>query len=422
MDNHGDPRDREGESGAGHEDYEFLQETLKDEKKRGRIGKSTIIKCAALGLVFGMTASLGFFALKPWAENLMLGDPDEITIPEEEEMEDQEAVSEEEQSLVVSLDHYREMNAALTEIADQVKCSMARLSVATDDVTEDTEQSGADSVTGVVVADNGQEYLVFASNRLSNESDNLEVTFADGRSYKASVKQQDTNLGYAVYAVHKSSLAASTAEKIQVAELGRTGSIRQGDTVIALGDPFGYGDSIGYGVIASTSEQKNYADGEYHVIGTDIAGSADGTGALFDVNGEVVGIIDSSARSEDAAVVAGYGISDLKAVIEYLSNGTGVPYLGIKGVSVTEEIASEQGLPRGVYVQQVAADSPAMAAGIQSGDVITEVNKSDVTTLSAYHTVVMKQKSGDSIRIKGMRKGTDGYVDVEFNVTVGTSN
>ena len=60
MENHGDPRDREGESGAEHEEYEFLQETLKDEKKRGRIGKSTIIKCAALGLVFGMAASLGF--------------------------------------------------------------------------------------------------------------------------------------------------------------------------------------------------------------------------------------------------------------------------------------------------------------------------------------------------------------------------
>ena len=66
MENHGDPRDREGESGAEHEEYEFLQETLKDEKKRGRIGKSTIIKCAALGLVFGMAVrALRFFALKP---------------------------------------------------------------------------------------------------------------------------------------------------------------------------------------------------------------------------------------------------------------------------------------------------------------------------------------------------------------------
>ena len=97
MENHGDPRDREGESGTEHEEYEFLLETLKDEKKRGRIGKSTIIKSAALGLVFGMAASLGFFALKPWAEDLMLGDPNEITIPEEEEDGGNTATAEEEQ-------------------------------------------------------------------------------------------------------------------------------------------------------------------------------------------------------------------------------------------------------------------------------------------------------------------------------------
>ena len=107
-------------------------------------------------------------------------------------------------------------------------------------------------------------------------------------------------------------------------------------------------------------------------------------------------------------------------MIECLSNGESVPYLGITGVTVTEEIANEQEIPGGVYVQNVEADSPAMAAGIQSGDVITEIDKADVTTLSAYHAALMKQKTGDSIRIKGMRKGTDGYVDVQYNVTVGS--
>ena len=358
MDNHGDPRDREGESGAEHEEYEFLQETLKDEKKRGRIRKSTIIKCTVLGLVFGMTASLGFFALKPWAEDLMLGDPDEITIPEEEEDEANVTAAEEEQSLVVSMDHYREMNAALTEIADKAKCSMARISVIADDTADvenaaGTDGKDTDSVTGVIVADNGKEYLVFGSNRVCQNTDTVEVTFADGRSYEASVKQTDGNLGYAVYAVHKSSLATSTAEKIQVAALGRTGSAEQGNTIIAMGDPFGYGDSIGFGVIASSGTEKNCTDGEYRVIGTDISGIPDGTGALFNVNGEVIGMIDASAGEEDTTTVTAYGISDMKPMIECLSNGATVPYIGITGVSVTEEIASEQGIPSGVYVQKV---------------------------------------------------------------------
>ena len=337
------------------------------------------------------------------------------------------ATAEEEQSLVVSMDHYREMNAALTEIADKAKCCMARISITADDTVgaenitgaDETDATGTDNVTGVIIADNGQEYLIFGSNRVCQEGEAVEVTFADGRSYEASVKQTDGTLGYAVYAVHKSSLAASTAEKIQVATLGRTGTAEQGNTVIAMGDPFGYGDSIGYRLLRHPVQKRTVPMGS-HVIGTDISGTSDGTGALFNVNGEVVGMIDAAARDEDMTTVTAYGISDLKSMIECLSNGETVPYLGITGVSVTEEIASDQGIPRGVYVQKVEADSPAMEAGIQSGDVITEVAKTEVTTLSAYHTVLMKQKTGDSIRVKGMRKGTDGYVDAQYNVTVGS--
>ena len=141
------------------------------------------------------------------------------------------------------------MSAALAEIADKAKCSMARISVTADDTVDaenitgadETDAAATDSVTGVIIADNGQEYLIFGSNRVCQEGEAVEVTFADGRSYEAGVKQTDGTLGYAVYAVHKSSLAASTAEKIQVAALGRTGTAEQGNTVIAMGDPFGYG-------------------------------------------------------------------------------------------------------------------------------------------------------------------------------------
>ena len=245
-----------------------------------------------------------FFCAKTVGGRPDAGDPDEITIPEEEEDEENTATTEEEQSLVVSMDHYREMNTALTEIADKAKCSMARISAIADETVDaenitgadETDTAGTDSVTGVIVADNGQEYLVFGSNRVCRDGEAVEVTFADGRSYEASVKQTDGTLGYAVYAVHKSSLAASTAEKIQVATLGRTGTAEQGNTIIAMGDPFGYGDSIGYGVIASSGTEKNRIDGEYRVIGTDISGTADGTGALFNVNGEVVGMIDASSE------------------------------------------------------------------------------------------------------------------------------
>lgn len=425
MENREDPRIAEDISSEEQEEkYAFLQETRKDEKKRGKIRKSTVIKCTVLGLVFGMAASLGFFALKPWAERVVLGDPDEVTIPEEEEHEEDTDEEKEQQALVVSMDHYREMNAALTEVADEVQYSVAAITGGKESSVEEEPGSTADECTayGIIAADNGQEFLIFGSIRPCEQGGKIQVTFADGKSYTASVKQTDKNLGFAVYAVQKSRISSATLEQIRVADLGRSGTVGQGDTVIAMGDPLGCGDSLGFGVVAAVNGIKSKADGEYRLIQTDISGSVGGTGVLADIDGKIIGVIDGAASEDEAQVATAYGISELKTMIECMSNGEPVPYLGITGVSVTEEIAGEQGIPQGVYVRQIEPDSPAMEGGIQSGDIITEVEKTKVTTVSGYRSALLKKASGQRIRIKGMRKGTDGYVSVEYDVTVGSNS
>ena len=88
-------------------------------------------------------------------------------------------------------------------------------------------------------------------------------------------------------------------------------------------------------------------------------------------------------------------------------------------MDVTEEI-EEQGIPKGLYVKNVDADSPAMAAGIQSGDIIISVGGEEALSYMAYHQALMKSTEGSALKIKGQRQGTDGYVDMEFNVTVGS--
>jgi len=87
---------------------------------------------------------------------------------------------------------------------------------------------------------------------------------------------------------------------------------------------------------------------------------------------------------------------------------------------VTEKLAGEQGIPKGIYVREVEADSPAMQAGIQNGDVITEINKTDITGITGLHKQIAEAGTGTQIRIKGQRRGADGYVDVTFDVTVGS--
>ena len=78
-----------------------------------------------------------------------------------------------------------------------------------------------------------------------------------------------------------------------------------------------------------------------------------------------------------------------------------VPYLGIYGAAVTEEIAQKQGMPSGVYVMQVAADSPAMVAGIQSGDILQVIGSTGVNNALTYEKAVRESKVGNTIRIEG---------------------
>lgn len=424
MEYHEEPKDRGNTPDVeSEEEYEFLQETLKDEKDKGRARRNRILKMAGMGLVFGVTASLGFFAVKPWAERAFLGNPTQVTIPEEETEDEPETEEQQEAAApALTLDNYREMNEALRDVGDEVeRCVAEILNAGEEDDWQDSGQNETSSVSGVIVADNGPEFLIFASTAAAQGTDQIRVRFADGKTYDGEVKQRDENLGFAVYSVSKNVMSDSTKNQISVATLGTSGSLKQGDTIIALGSPFGYSGAMGFGVVASPGNSKLKPDGEYRLICTDISGTRSGTGILVNIRGEVVGMIDQSIVEDDSAnLIVGYGISDLKSMIELLSNGMQVPYLGVVGVTVTEDIAKEQGIPEGVYVQEVRADSPAMAAGIQSGDVIVGIGKEKTATLSAFHSQLLKQKVGDSVELKVKRKGSEGYVDVDYDVTVGS--
>ena len=206
-----------------------------------------------------------------------------------------------------------------------------------------------------------------------------------------------------------------------MATLGSSTSMSKGEVVIALGNPFAYPDGMGFGIVASSKNTVLKTDGEYRLLCTDIGASHRGTGVLVNASGEVVGMIDQTISDSDSMnLVTAYGISDLKRMIELLSNGKEVPYLGITGITVTEAIAAEQGIPQGIYVQDVRTDSPAMAAGIQRGDIITSFDGEVVTALSGYHSQLMKSKAGNEVKIGGQRQGNGGYVDIEFTVTIGS--
>ena len=406
-------------------EYSFLQEIIKDEAGDQAKWKHDVLRRIQLGLIFGLVACFTFFACKPWVEKRFEENPTEVTIPQDEQQEEEQTQQEEEQvqeqKTVLTTETYQEMLNNLKQVSGEVRKSVVEIqgAVTEEEFSKDQEDKEK-SISGMIVADNGQELLILAGELPVKEAKIIRVTFSRDSQCDAILKSRDAGLGLCVYAVQRKNIVDDVWAQIETATLGGSKVVSEGDTVIAVGKLYGCDTIAGYGVIESGENYLDKADGQYQTIYTDVAGDISGSGVLVNIRGEVIGIINTSVRTDDQTnKISGYGISDIKDVIELLSNGKNVPYLGVSGVEVSSEMQG-QGIPQGVYVKEVDAGSPAMAAGIQSGDIITNIADTDIINLLGYHNTLMKQNVGDKILVRGKRQGTGGeYVDIDFGVTVG---
>lgn len=158
---------------------------------------------------------------------------------------------------------------------------------------------------------------------------------------------------------------------------------------------------------------------EYNLLTTDILGSGEGSGVLLDTSGSIIGLIAMDYGPEDThTMVKALSVSQLKPLIENLSNGKNIIYMGIRGQEVSQDTAENTKIPRGIYVDQVEEDSPAMEAGIQTGDVITAFNKEDVRTMQRFYTELQKCQKEQKVKITIMRRGADGYGETQVTVTL----
>ena len=216
-----------------------------------------------------------------------------------------------------------------------------------------------------------------------------------------------------------SEIKDSTLSAISVAVLGNSLLVTQGTLVIAVGSPLGTNYSILSGNITSTNNTISTIDVNYNVFTTDIIGSSSGSGALINLKGEVIGLVmqDYSSAGDEGTLTA-VAISDLKALIEKLSNDQDIPYLGLNVTTVTSYIAQEYDIPKGVYIKKVLMDSPAMAAGLQSGDVITAIDGDAVYSEDGYASKVLSLKPEDTVKVTISRQGNNGYATIVCDVDV----
>lgn len=418
------PELEQGLGGQKEESFSFLQETIKPKPVTGRKIMTQLARVGIYGLIFGTFACLGFFALKPWAQSKFQGDPKTVTIPADEEQDTAPSETEATETAVtpaLNADSYKELMKSIYEIAKEENKCLAAVRATNEANTIAAASGKTESVTGLVVADNGQELLILSDNSVCADAEKWNVTFTDNSQYEVYLKKQDKNSGFAVFGIPRAKITESTWNTVKVAELGNSNITVKGEPVIALGNTFGYTDGVGYGIVSSNSYKETLADAQRGVLATDIASESGGTGVLFNLNGEVIGIIDPGIwEGTQGNTAKALAISDLKSTIELLVNGKSVPCVGVFGTTINDTLAKEQDMPVGIYVTEVKPDSPAMAAGIQSGDILQIVAGTKLSNTLSYEKTVMNCKVGENVKIKGKRKGANGYVDIDFTVAVGS--
>ena len=264
-------------------------------------------------------------------------------------------------------------------------------------------ESGAGS--GVVISSDG--YILTCAHVVSGAS-NITVTIGD-TDYPATVVGEDDTSDVAVLKIDATDLTPAT--------VGNSDSLAVGESVLAVGNPLGeLGGTVTSGIVSalnrSVSIQGSSSVNTMSLIQMDASVSPGNSGGgLFNMNGELVGIVNAKSSDSDAEGL-GFAIpvnDAVKVAQELLENGyvTGRPYLGISYYAVTDaQTAAQLGVNAyGVYIVEVVKGGPADKAGLQAGDRIVSVDGSEVATQSDLGTLMQNHKAGDAIQITVARGG-----------------
>ncbi|MCI8928156.1 MAG: PDZ domain-containing protein [Lachnospiraceae bacterium] len=426
---------------------DFMKETIKQRPlNRRKLVRRTLLT-AAMAVIFGMVACFTFLLLEPVISNKLYPEEepeiiefveesreDEI-LPEDMIVDDSQmqpeptqppALEDEQIAQVLSemklgVEDYLSLFAGIREVAREVRKSIVTVVGVTPDVGWlDNEYENEGAVSGIVVADNGIELLILADVSSIEDAQSLEVAFQDGEIYQATLMKKDNNTGLAVISIAKTKIKSTTLEMAVAANLGTSGSSLVGIPVIALGRPMGTEGSLCYGNITSTGNAIRLPDSNYKLMTTDIYGSSSASGVLINLRGQVVGIIDMSKNSPDLSnLISAVGISDLKKLVESLSNDKDIAYFGVYGADVTESANEELGVPLGAYITEIDMDSPAMNAGIQSGDVILKWNDMEIESYQDLVSTLLLEEPEKTVSITLMRQGPEGYTEMETTAVLG---
>ncbi len=268
--------------------------------------------------------------------------------------------------------------------------------------------------SGVIVRSQG---IIVTNNHVIESADEITVVLSDRREYDAEIVLADPRTDIAILKIN------TGGEQLTALKLADSDGVEVGDIVLAIGNPFGIGQTVTGGIVSAAARTQQGISDFGFFIQTDAAvNPGNSGGALIGMKGDLLGIntaIYSRTGTSNGigfAVPANMVASVIRAALD--EGQIARPWLGIKGQSVTNDLAISLGLdrPGGVLVDDVYPDSPAANAGVTLGDVIMVVNGKEIIDQPSLNFRIATLESGASITL-GILKGSD-LLELSTNLTL----
>ncbi len=269
--------------------------------------------------------------------------------------------------------------------------------------------------SGVIVDPSG---LVVTNVHVIEGADEVKVALADKREFEAEIVLKDKRSDLAVLRLK------NVRERFSVLQFANSDALQVGDVVLAIGDPFGVGQTVTHGIVSALARTQVGITDYQFFIQTDAAiNPGNSGGALVDLDGRLVGINTAIFSRSGGSQGIGFAIpaNMVRVVVASAEHGGKAverPWLGAKLQAVTPDIADSLGLktPTGALVTSVDRDSPAAQAGLKPGDLILSVDKQTVDDPNAFDYRFATKPLGGTAELGVLRAGKESSARVALRV------
>ncbi len=274
------------------------------------------------------------------------------------------------------------------------------------------EEPSSSLGSGVLVSPEG---IILTNHHVISDADDIDIALADGRKVKAKIIGSDPETDIAVLKIEAKQLPTPiTLAKIE--------SVHVGDVVLAIGNPFGVGQTVTSGIISALGRDHVGINTFENFIQTDAAiNPGNSGGALIDTRGNLIGINTAIYSNNGGSMGIGFAIpiNLAKQVMESIIKNGGVTrgWIGVEPQNLTKELAESLGLPgntKGVLLSGVLDGGPAERGGLKPGDVLISVNAKPIDDVRGLLNQVAQLEPGKDATVAIIRKGKESELKVQI--------